>query len=86
MPLVSRHGPDWVRPVLARSEERLGGLNPVLRFFASLFRRPARQGAGSISRRSDGPEDGPAGAGVGARLIPPAPTLSGAAAKHLGAE
>ena len=85
MPLAHGKGPGWTRPLVTGAEERLSGLNPVRNFFASLFgvRRPVKA---AISRRGDGPEDGPAGSGVLAPLIPPAPTLSERAAKQLGSE
>ncbi len=38
MPLVNPNGPDWVRPVVKKSEKRLTGLNPVLRFLSTLVR------------------------------------------------
>jgi hypothetical protein len=85
MPLVNGNGPTWSRGLVARTEQRLAGLNPVRSFFASLFRRRRKALAG-LSRRGAGPEDGPAGAGATAPLVPPAPTLTARAAKQLGSE
>jgi hypothetical protein len=85
MPLVNANGPSWSRALVTRTERRLAGLNPVRSFFASLFRR-RRKAAAAISRRGLGPEDGPAGSGVPAPLVPPLPTLSGRAAKQLGSD
>jgi hypothetical protein len=86
MPLVNGNGPSWSRALVTRTERRLAGLNPVRSFFASLFRQRRRKVGAAISRRGAGPEDGPAGAGVAAPLVPPAPTLSGRAAKQFGPE
>jgi hypothetical protein len=44
MPLVNVNGPKWSRPLVRDAERRLEGVNPILRFLASLFRR--RSGAG----------------------------------------
>jgi hypothetical protein len=86
MPLAHGKGPGWTRPLVTGAEERLSGLNPVRNFFASLFGVRRRPAAAAISRRGLGPEDGPAGSGVPAPLVPPSPTLSGRAAKQLGSD
>ncbi len=85
MPLVSGNGPKWSRPILARSEQRLSGLNPIRTFFEGFFRRGQRRGP--TSRRPERDiDDGAAGTGDRSPLIPRSPLLAGGAAKRLGEE
>ena len=79
MPLADSNGPDWVRRQKAAREGRLAGAGPIRRFLTGLFRRSARP---DFSLGNNGPEDGAAGAGSRARLLPRVPVLSGAAARR----